>query len=170
MAWLTKRTQTLILAIALLPQCACEPHADPLVGRVYLPSIPRDELDGTWALPLRDPTLLQVVLGGRRTAGPAVLSLQASSACHVNQSLAELLLECDHAYVVDGVPQGGCQWSPDGSTGGEVLKVTYKSPDGKSRLATFSAFRHSANRDIALVGTCGMGDAYALLHQRPQAP
>jgi hypothetical protein len=115
------------------------------------------------------PTLLQSLFGARRSLGPEVLALRVGEACELNSGLAQRFIRCELAYAVEVQGKVSCTWRIEGPSEGEGLHIVFQGPDGKTWAARFGVYRHTANRDIALLGTCAGGDVFGLFHQGEQA-
>lgn len=141
-----------------------------LEGRTYVPKVPRDGVIGSWAPPSVTPTLLQSIFGATRTRGREVLALRAGEACELSPGLAQRLVDCEHVAETEAAHgNGSCAWRVEG-TSEQSISVLFGASDGRWLKTEFSVFRHTTDGDLALVGTCGMGDAWGLFRVATDAP
>ena len=157
--------------LATLLSCvACGGGDTVLAGRAYARVIPREAILGLWAPESRTPTLLYSLFGARRPIGPETLAIRRDGACELSSALAQLLIDCQHAYTVSAEATVPCAWRIEGTSEGESLHVQFQDAARKSRVAAFAAYRDQAEGDLALVWTCAVGDARGLFHQGTLAP
>jgi hypothetical protein len=93
---------------------------------------------------------------------PDQLILRADGECEVAPDLARFFVDCEQAADVRALERGSCRWKVESSGEGEGLDIVYPWPAGKWRTTGFGVYRHVVKGDLALLGTCGSGDAYAL--------
>ncbi len=161
------RGRTLLIATTMMLG-GCGSGDGVLEDRVYVPVVPRDEVVGSWVPHSDAPTLLQSLLGAGRAFGPEALALRSGEDCEMTAALARSLIRCELAYAAEGPAKGSCSWRVERSSEGESVHVVFRGADGKTWAARFGVFRHTTNRDIALLGTCAVGDAYGLFRQGGQ--
>jgi hypothetical protein len=137
------------LAITLLVvTIACGPAGeDALAGRAFLGVVPEAEVVGTWSWPSADSDSLQ---------------LRPDHTCTITPSMAERLDKCGDTYSPSSAVSEPCAWAVEKKQEGEAVVVTFHAPHSGSRSVGFGAYRHTAQRQVALLGSCGSGDAYAL--------
>jgi hypothetical protein len=133
-----------LLAVAI----ACGPAGeDALAGRAYLAVVPQSEVVGTWSWPSVESDSLQ---------------LRRDHTCSITPSMAERLDNCGDTYSPSSAVPEPCAWAVEKKPEGEAVVVTFQAPRRGTRSVGFGAYRHAAQRQVALLGTCGSGDAYAL--------
>ena len=159
----TKTVGSLLVAAAIASGlAACAGGDNVLAGTVYLPTIPRGDLLGAWSPRRTPPSFLQSLFSATRSSGPEILTIAPDETCAITSDLARHLVSCEHVSEAAALRTGGCAWSIQSRPEGEGLAVVFQAPDGKWHTTGFGVFRQMANRGIALLGTCGSGDAYGL--------
>ena len=58
-----------------------------------------------------------------------------------------------------------CSWAVETRRDGEGVAITLRASGGKWRDVRFGVFRHAVNGQLALLSTCGLGDAWGMLKQ-----
>jgi hypothetical protein len=137
------------LAVALIVVViACRPaREDALAGRVYLAAVPQGEVVGTWSWP---------------SAASDLLQLRRDHTCFITPSMAERLDNCGDTHSSSSAVHEPCVWAVEKNPEGEAVVVTFHALRRGTRSVGFGAYRHAARRQVALLGMCGSGDAYAL--------
>ena len=140
-------------AIVLIATMACSHGEGALTGRVYMAAVPEVEVVGSWGLAVDQ---------------QAVLQLRADHSCSATPAIVEYFIKCEQAYPAVGQPLAPCSWTVERSGPGDGVVVTFNSPSNVWLSTQLGAYRHVERHDVALLGTCGSGDAYGLYHV-PQA-
>jgi hypothetical protein len=156
------------LSLCAVGMMACgggDRRGDVLEGRVYLRTVPREELPGVWHHPVREPTLLHVLWAPKRPWGPELLTLVPDGTCTATPPLVATWVECEAVADVKPPSRTGCSWSVQPRQDGEDVVITFQPPDRQWQETRFGVFRHTGKKDVALLGTCGMGDAYGLFRE-----
>ena len=158
----------MISVACLVAVASCNGGDEVLRDREYLPKIPRDELVASWTPRSRPPSLLQSVLA-RRSPVVGSLVLKLGEDCELTRELGELLVDCADHVPAEPSGKGPCAWRIEGLPERESVSILFAGPDSRWRRVSFGVFRHATTGDLALVGTCGSGDAYGLFRQSDPA-
>jgi hypothetical protein len=118
-----------------------------------------------WRHPVGEPTLLHILWSPRRSWGPELLTLMPDGTCAVTPSLVSTWVECEVFAEAKQPPHAGCSWTVRRARDTDMVVITLQPSGRQWQEAHFGFLRHAAGKDVALVGTCGLGDAYGLLKQ-----
>ena len=137
------------LAVALIfIVIGCGPaREDALTGRTYLAVVPQAEVVGTWSW---------------RSAPSDLLQLRPDHSCSITPSMAEHLDNCGDTHSSPSAVHEPCVWAVERKPEGEGVVVMFQAPRRGTRSVGFGVFRHAVRPQVALLGMCGSGDAYAL--------
>jgi hypothetical protein len=134
--------------VAVLAAFGCGPAGeDALSGRSYLPVVPEKDVAVTWSW---------------GDGGDSVLDLRPDHSCSASSGMVKRLVSCSDTYAAASSPRQPCVWAVEKKPEGEGVVVTFEGPNSASLSVGFGAFRSIKDGAVALLGTCGSGDAYAL--------
>jgi hypothetical protein len=137
-----------LVFLAILSALACRPSGeDALSGRSFLSVVPVKEVAVTWSW-------------GKE--GEAVLDLRADHSCSASSAMVRRLVSCNDTYPAASPPPQPCVWAVEKKPEGEAIEVTFEEAGSSPLSVRFGAFRSTKGGAVALLGTCGSGDAYAL--------
>ena len=145
--------RSLLAALLLTTAAGCGQGELTIEGRSFIATLPSGEQPGVWAPRFSETATLELHPGGR---------------CNMSTALAEYIVGCGHMYQPPTAPQDGCSWQIERTSGGEALSVVFQGPKSLARVR-FGGFRHPTHGDIALMSTCGSGDAWGLFKLQPRA-
>jgi hypothetical protein len=168
MAIILSRLSLSLYALALIA-CGGDARRDVMAERVFLPAVPRDELPGVWQHPQGEPSLLHVLASPKRSWGPELLTLVADGTCTVSRPLVDTWVACEALADAKASSTDGCSWAVRPARESESVVITFQLPDRRWQETRFGAFRHAVRKDVALLSTCGLGDAYGLSRQQSAA-
>ena len=157
-----------LLLAAIVTYLACDSGDAVLEGRAYVGTLPRDELIRSWSPPANRPSLLQSLFGDERSQRQEVLTIAADDSCTITEDLVHRFIGCGAATTADPGDSRTCIWRIEGPPQNQAISVLFREPEAAWRSTRLSAYRQSTKGDIALVGTCGSGDAYGLFPKEPE--
>jgi hypothetical protein len=152
-----------LITVVVLGSC-CSDDDGALSQRVYLPEVPRDEIVGQWIprKPGSSPGITEKLFGRTPSPDRRLMVIRPDGTCTVSPEFAHFVVDCEHASPsIEAVP-GDCVWRIETKDGKQGLSLLFAESRSKTLAVSFGAFRHLKNGDVALLGTCGWGDAYGL--------